>query len=189
MKFHAHSLLDQLRQDIIQAKSFVQQSLHEYTDAQLNFKPSDDRWSFMECIEHLNRYGDYYVPKLREATITAQRKKFLTEPTYKSGWLGDYFTKGMLPKGDRVKNKMKTFRSMNPTYSNVADQAVDKFILQQEELIDISEILKQFGGDRPRIPITITRYIKLKPIDTLRFSVAHTTRHTLQMKNVLKGIN
>ena len=32
----------------------------------LNRKESTDKWSVLECIEHLNLYGDFYNPEVKK---------------------------------------------------------------------------------------------------------------------------
>ena len=36
---------------------------------QLNFKKSMEEWSILECIEHLNLYGDYYLPEIQKRML------------------------------------------------------------------------------------------------------------------------
>lgn len=46
---------------IQQTESILEQikALKNYNDAKLNWRPNKDAWSVLECIEHLNRYGDF----------------------------------------------------------------------------------------------------------------------------------
>ena len=48
-------------------RAFVQQVRSWTTTlppAALHWKAQPQRWSFLECLEHLNRYGDFYLPEL-----------------------------------------------------------------------------------------------------------------------------
>ena len=42
-----------------EAKSFK-----KLTNSELNFKESPESWSILECIEHLVRYGNFYLPEI-----------------------------------------------------------------------------------------------------------------------------
>ena len=33
------------------------------TDKELNWKESSKSWSVLECLEHLNLYGQFYIPE------------------------------------------------------------------------------------------------------------------------------
>ena len=35
------------------------------TDAELNKRLSDESWSVLECLEHLNLYGSFYLPEIK----------------------------------------------------------------------------------------------------------------------------
>ena len=75
---------------------------------ELNYKAGDNIWSVLECIEHLNRYGDYYLPEIEERIL---KSKTTPDAIFKAGLLGDYFAKSMLPKDPL--NAMKTFKDKN----------------------------------------------------------------------------
>ena len=32
--------------------------------SQLNRQPAPQSWSILECLEHLNRYGNFYLPEI-----------------------------------------------------------------------------------------------------------------------------
>lgn len=62
---------------------------------QLNFKTSPESWSALECVEHLNRYGRFYLPEIKIRLDAA--KTLRTELFFKSGWLGNYMAKSVAP--------------------------------------------------------------------------------------------
>ena len=59
----------------------------------LNFRTEQGSWSILECLEHLNLYGDFYIPEIKRKIESAN-----TQPkeNFKSGILGNYFAKSML---------------------------------------------------------------------------------------------
>ena len=69
----------------------------------LTWKENATSWSILECLEHLNLYGDFYLPEI-ESKI--QKSTTQADLEFKSGLLGNYFAKSMLPKDNL--NKMKT---------------------------------------------------------------------------------
>ena len=58
----------------------------------LTWRENQNSWSILECIEHLNRYGDYYIPEIEK---TLDKSNFKNEEDFKSGLLGNYFAKSI----------------------------------------------------------------------------------------------
>lgn len=147
----------------------------------LNWKSSPDSWSILECLEHLNRYGDYYIPEI-EKRITASQ--YRPAEIFKSGWLGNYFANAMLPK--EKLNKMKTFSSMNPKGSSLDKAVITKFFAQQQDLIIVLKLASQADLTKTKTGISISKWIKLRVGDTLRVVIYHNQRHMAQAEKVLK---
>lgn len=156
------------------------QSFKSLTNNQLNLKPTPESWSILECIEHLNRYGNFYIPEISDRI---KHSKFKTSPTFKTGILGNYFAKSMLPK--EKLNKMKTFKSMNPINSLLDRQVLDTFIQQQESLITLLNDAKKTDLTKVKTAISISKLIKLRLGDTFRIVIYHNWRHIVQAKKML----
>src|SRR5690625_6435419 len=75
----------------------------------LEEKPHPDAWNALECIHHLNLYGNYYLTEIEKALD--KNRKSAPEKMYKSGWIGNYFDREMLP-GEMYK-KTKTFKKID----------------------------------------------------------------------------
>ncbi|WP_343631032.1 DinB family protein [Fluviicola sp.] len=141
----------------------------------LNYKEHAESWSVLECLEHLNLYGRFYLPEIKKR-ITASSSA--SEPVFKSGWLGNYFANSMLPK--EKLNKMKTFKNMNPLNSKLDKKVIDEFIIQQREMLQLLEASRKVSLNKTRTAISISKLIKLKLGDTFRFVIYHNQRHMVQ---------
>jgi len=149
---------------------------------QLNTRPATDAWSTLECLEHLNLYGDYYLPAMQQQM---GKSKFAPQQHFRSGLLGNYFANSMLPKAKL--NKMKTFQDKNPAGSQLDAGALERFIQQQELLLQILEQARNTDIGRVKIPITLSKWIRLKLGDTLRFVIYHNERHIQQARRCLSA--
>ncbi|PTT36536.1 hypothetical protein DBR28_10910 [Chryseobacterium sp. HMWF028] len=156
------------------------QTLTLKTEEELNFRASKDSWSTLECLEHLNRYGDFYIPEINRNISSAGKS---SQSYFKSGILGNYFAKSMLPK--EKLNKMKTLKTMNPIHSQLNKAVVDTFIKQQEKMLELLEESQYIDLEKTKTSISISKLIKLKMGDTLRFVVYHNERHIGQIKRIL----
>lgn len=169
------------RQVILQTNYLLQK------DPEILLKqPSAGKWSVAQVIEHLNSYGRYYLPKIKE---TMKRETDTSSPNFTPGWLGDYFTKSMLPKQDgRIVNKMQAPKNHRPSPDIDSKKAIDEFLEQEYLLL---QLLDQAGCrdiEKIRISISISRFIRIKPGDALRFLIAHHQRHFVQIQNTLKAV-
>lgn len=151
----------------------------------LNARPHPEAWSILECLEHLNRYGDFYLPELEEKLLRAkQRSKDLP---FKSGWFGEKPVQDMLPKDDQVR-KMKTFSSKDPAGSALSLTTIDRFIKQQKQMLHLLEQAK--GADLRSVNTRITLpVIKFKLGTTFRFVIYHNERHIWQANKTLATVN
>jgi len=165
-----NSLINNTEINIIRVKKLSQLPLHK-----LNYKISKDKWSILECIEHLNLYGNYYLPEIEK---TIQFSKENPAKKFKSGILGNYFVKIMEPKAKL--NAMKTFVDKNPCGSELDERVFEKFFNQQKMFRKQLEQTKKVNLSKNKITTSISKLLKLKLGDTFRFINAHNNRHILQ---------
>jgi hypothetical protein len=151
---------------------------------QLRRRPNPTSWSVGECLQHLNLYGEYYIPALQKA-LQAEGQP---QPTFKGSVLGEYFANLMRPKNDgQPKSKMPTFKDKNPIAMQLEVPAdiVQQFVTQQEDMLKCISAARQKNLYRPKITITISRLIALSIGDTLRFNTYHAERHVAQAMRTL----
>ena len=170
-------LLEITRKNIKYAESLKDKSADE-----LNYREKEGSWSVLECLEHLNLYGDFYIPEIKKVL---QKAKESSAPIFKSGLLGNYFAVSMLPK--KGFNKVKTFKDKNPLGSSLNRKVIQRFIHQQLEMIELLNKATVVDLNKVKTAISITTLLKLKLGDTFRFVINHNIRHIEQAKNVLNA--
>lgn len=182
MKINSTALLKDLLERTKQNLSAVE-DFRSHTFEDLNFRTQPGSWSVLECIEHLNFYGYFYLPEM-EKQITAS--PYPAVETFKSGLLGNYFAVSMLPK--EKLNKMKTLKSQDPIGKTLGREVLDVFVDQQLHLLNIIEKAKQVDLSKTKTGISITKYLRLRLGDTMRVVIYHNQRHIKQAQNVLKAL-
>lgn len=151
-------------------------------------QPRPMSWSASQCLDHLNIYGDYYLPAIEKAILKAQWKGSVPNETFKSGWLGDYFYRLMLPNTEGVpRSKMKAPKNAIPAPEHHAKAIVAKFIDHQEKMLLLLEQAKTVNISKIRIPISISKWVRLKLGDTFLFLIAHNQRHIAQLERALNS--
>lgn len=182
MKIENNVLVDELLvildNSISTSKKFKELSLD-----QLNYKKTSESWSILECLEHLNLYGDYYLPEIENQMINNKEKSGVN--VFKTGVFGNYFSNMMRGKNGKIK-KMKTFKDKNPINSNLSLTTIDRFIKQLELLKSLLNQARELDLKRIKTSISISKLIKLRLGDTFRFLIFHIERHVRQAENVLK---
>ena len=181
-KFYSLDLLEDLQNEVGKIlKQFGE--FKKLDNESLNRPPAEGKWSVAQVIEHLNFYNQYYLPVIEFAL--AQNRHFKFDPIFKSGFLGNYFTQAMLPKDGKVKNKTKAFKSYSPQVKLNSEEVMGYFEESEATLIDLLQQSKHTDLAGIRIPISISKLIKLKLGDTFRFLIAHQTRHFVQIQEAL----
>lgn len=168
------SLIEQTRKVINTVEKLKNNDLQTLT-----WKHDQNSWNILECLEHLNLYGNFYLPEI-ESKIKNSTTKSETE--FKSGFLGNYFAKSMLPK--EKLNKMKTFKDKNPLNANLDKSVIDKFIEQQVKLLDLLSQSRNVSLNKVKIQTSISSLIKLKLGDTFQFFINHIIRHLKQIERI-----
>lgn len=151
-------------------------SVYQNLDEKNLLKPAaDGGWSIAQCLDHLNKYGDYYLPHI-EAKL--QQPGNTSSEVFKGSWIGSYFTKMMEP--STGKRKTKAFKAYVPPMQLDAYSVVARFIQQQETLLQYLNKARQVNLDKLKIPVSIAKWIGLKLGDVFQFLIAHNERHIQQ---------
>jgi hypothetical protein len=168
------ALLEQTEKIIQEAEK-----LKTYDLKVLTWKEDEISWNILECLEHLNRYGNFYLPEIEKKIKSTDSR---SEIEFKSGLIGSYFAKSMLPK--EKLNKMKTFKDKNPLNEKLDKTVIDQFIKQQFKLLDLLKQSRNVSLNKVKIKISISRLITLKLGDTFEFYINHIIRHLKQIEKI-----
>ncbi|RQO32239.1 hypothetical protein DBR32_01115 [Taibaiella sp. KBW10] len=179
MHIDTNTLLSQLKESTLNliAKANV---LASQTEQSLNWRPDKDSWSTLECLQHLNLYGNFYLPEIDKRIRQSRHRQPVA--TFKSGVLGNYFAQSMLPK--EKLNKMKTFKNMNPINSALDKKIIEVFIAQQQQILNLLEAAGHINIIKTKTSISISSMITLRLGDTFRFFINHNIRHFQQIARI-----
>lgn len=168
------SLIEQTMQNINQVEK-----LKSYELQTLNWKQDTESWSILECIEHLNLYGKFYLPQIENKIENSHTTRI---EEFRSGILGNYFSKSMLPK--KRLDKMKTSKDKNPLHAKLDKSTIEYFINQQIKTIDLLDKSRNIDINKVKIETSISSFIKLKLGDTFLFLTNHIIRHLKQIETI-----
>lgn len=182
-KFETPVLLAALYQQVDVLSGIAKDDLL-LTDQELLLRqPATGKWSAAQCVDHLNGYARFYIPAIEKAIAAKLSGSLPPTPSdiFKSGWLGDYFTRMMLPEADGHPGiKMQSPKAYRPLANLDAVQVVNEFIGWQERLKQLLVQVKTVNLESIRIPTTLGNWLKFSLGDTFRFVIAHEQRHMAQ---------
>ena len=180
MKIDSQDLLSDLtaltRQHISMAEELQK---HSFED--LSHRPAPGSWNVLECIQHLNLYGDYYLPEIEKQIRESEHP---WQEQFKSGFLGNYFAQSMLPK--EKLNKMKTFRDKDPIETDLDVNVISEFIRQQQQMLELLRAAEKVDLGKTKTGTSISKFIKLKLGDSFRVVIYHNQRHLEQALRALR---
>jgi len=160
-------------------------AFEQLSDADLNRRPGPEQWNALECLDHLNRYGDYYLPEIERVAKAAPR--VAEDAAFHTGWLGNKFALSMRPGG--AGTSMKTFKKMNPLGDALKREVLREFIRQQEEMLRLLALCRTVNLSKAKTGTTLTRYLRLRLGDTLRVVIYHNQRHLEQAQRAVAFIS
>lgn len=182
----SNELLKELHKQIVAIQYKAENRFGERADAVLQYAPAPGKWSAVQCLEHLNTYGRYYLPELEKAIVVAEQKNSRPEPTFKSSWLGAYFTRLMQPKEDgQLRSQMKSPKGHIPALNPDVAMVLQEFIDQQQQMEALLLRAEKINIGQHKVPTSLSRFIKLSVGDTFGFLTAHINRHVLQAERAM----
>lgn len=151
----------------------------------LNAPPAPQAWSILQCLEHLNLYGDFYLPEMEKQILQAEKSGLAL--SFQSGFLGNYFASLMRAKQGKIK-KMKSPKDKAPASQNLSITTLDRFLKQQDLLHSLLLQAKQVNLTKTKASISLSKWIKLRLGDTFRFYVYHIERHIGQAERAAQKV-
>lgn len=155
------------------------------SEKQLNWRPNPGIWSISEILAHLNSYARYYHPtilnKISTTRFTNAKEDFISSPLGRSAW------KSMkLGRANNVKRKFKAPKGHNPSLDAtiISGTDVNDFINNQNQLLEIVEKSATVNARRVKIPISISKIVRLRLGDAMLFITYHNERHMQQILNL-----
>lgn len=157
---------------------------------QLKWRPDQGFWNISEVLSHLNEYSRYYQPtfkkKIASTRFTSTKEAFLSSPLGRSAW------KSMkLGNVKNIKRKFKAQKGYNPSIDSslLTGREFEDFIKHQTDLQSIIELAQTVNMKRVKIPISISKIVRLRLGDALLFVVYHNERHVQQIANLVNHPN
>jgi uncharacterized damage-inducible protein DinB len=184
-KFKSEELINQLQTDVKQVIAAAEH-LQTADPVKLTYCTEETQWSVAQVLEHINAYNRHYLPLIEKSMVHISKD---TSAWFIPGFWGDYFTKMMMPKNVyEIRNKMKTGKYYTPDKGANVDTIFKEFFQHQNKLLQLLDVARRRNLNTIRLPITVSKLVRLKLGDLFRFLVAHEQRHMMQARNAIKAV-
>jgi hypothetical protein len=157
------------------------------SEAQLNWKPSEEVWSIAEVFAHLNEYAVFYhnalLTRIKLTKFRTPQLEFTSSPLGRSSWVSI-----KLGKEKNTKRKFSAPKLYDPsrTKSLLTGNEFAEFCSKQQEFLSIIEQSLQINMRKVKVPIALSKLIRFRLGDVLLFVAYHNERHMQQAINISK---
>lgn len=159
------------------------------SDAQFRWKPAPDRWSILECLQHLNLAERFYIRNIQhkvDALGLVQTNP--VDQVIESDWLGkamlysvDPTTSIKLPAPGMTRPRRPA--ELNPT------EVLNQFVDLQATLRDLLDKAVYLDWNQEKVMTMYGNWLTIRLGDAFRMLVAHTERHMNQAMRVRAEMN
>lgn len=150
------------------------------TPAQLNWKPSAERWSVAQCFDHLLTSNNGFFPIIDNVLAGQKRTLWQSMPVL-PGFMGKLLIKSL----DPVKGRnLKAPKKFAPAQSDIRASVLDDFIAQQAAIVDKMKTTEHLELEKIIISSPITSVVTYSLMDAYRVIVVHERRHFQQAQRV-----
>jgi len=162
-------------------KTSVSEDFGELNEDQLNRKPSPDKWSIGECIDHLIVSHDQYLKKIRNVNVNGFSKSE-DNRVYKHTIWGKLLVDSVSP---QTIKKKKTFKVFYPKHKLIKRSVLDDYDRSLDDFVKIAERFKGYDLNKIKISSPVSGFIRLNLGDAFLIHLNHDRRHINQAIKVL----
>jgi uncharacterized damage-inducible protein DinB len=169
-----------------EAKEKVSREFTNLSPEQLNWKPSPERWSIAQCLEHLIRSHKSYLSDFEKIT----EGKYVMNLWERYSPLTAIW--GRLMKDqlqEHVKRKMKAPGKIRPSMSELGIIIITDYYKSLDGFLEYITRCKNIDLDKTVITSPILQIVTYSLRDTLQFLVQHEHRHINQALRVKSNEN
>ena len=175
-------------EEIASYKKQFESSFYFLEDEELFFIPNGEKWSAIECIEHINNLNEVYLPQL---TDVCKKNNASQKDVLKLTWWQKRLRNMMSPLDHPKSKKMGTRaklqprRIQDPNLKISAQKVMENFIADLSQLEKIVRIIPESAELRNTRVMSAAPPIKFKSITALEMLLPHIGRHLDQAERII----
>ena len=151
------------------------------TDPQVNWRPSEGRWSIAECIAHLTASGRIYLPPLDRAIERGIERAMFGGRDFHPNWFGRLLIASMEPPPRR---RMRAAKQIVPHHVEGRGRLAAEFDAMHQALIERIRKATSLDLSRVKLRSPIMPLLRMPLGTCFAFLLAHERRHLWQARQV-----
>jgi len=163
-----------------QVAADVKSTFGNLSPAQLNWKPSAERWSVGQCFDHLLTSNKGYLPIIDDV-LKGRKRSFLESMPLLPGLAGKLLIKSLDPATTR---KIKAPKRFEPARSDITPSVINDFVDQQTAIVEKMKATEHLDLEKIIITSPAVAAVTYSLMDAYRIIVVHEHRHFQQAKRV-----
>ncbi|GAA4395556.1 DinB family protein [Nibrella viscosa] len=172
----------QLQERLRTVLTTVETEFRPLSDEQLNWRPAPDRWSIIQCLQHLNLAERFYIRNLQKKIDDLGLIQTIpTDQPIESDWVGRTLRYSVDP---NTNLKLPAPSMIRPRAELDTYSVLDQFVELQQLLHDLLDKAIYLDWNRTRMMSLFGNWIKIRVGDALIMLVLHTERHIRQALRV-----
>ena len=175
---------DELQSLISQADAIAkdaQQVFGSLSPAQLNWKPSAERWSVGQCFDHLITTNSGYLPIVDDVLAGRKESSVWQKLPVLPGFFGKLLIKSLDPSSAR---KIKAPKKFQPAQSDISSSIIHDFVAQQGKVMEKMKATENLDLEHIVITSPAAAFVTYSLMDAYRIIVVHERRHFQQAQRV-----
>lgn len=153
---------------------------------QFNWRPSADRWSIAQNLDHLNREAHEQAPVVEGLIERGNRERLFGQGPFRHPWFGNWYIGFLEPP---YKVKVPTLQRFVPPSSLTLEAVVPELIAWHDRFIDMAHKANGLHLSRLKAKLTYLDHgmPSLSLGQWLRYLAAHERRHLWQIERIVLG--
>lgn len=178
--------LDALVEELGAIRTEAREVFGALTQAQLNWKPTAERWSVGQCFDHLINTNNAFFPDMERVASGTFKSSTWARVSPLSGFFAGMILRALDPVKGR---KSKAPRVFEPTSSDVDAGVLERFASHQEELVRRMRATAGVNLRRTMVTSPVAAVATYSLLDAYRIVVAHERKHFEQARRVTEEAN
>lgn len=154
--------------------------LKPLTPEQLNWKPSPEKWSVGQCVEHLAISNEVYLGPIADA-LAGPPSGSVDEIT--PGWFGRWFIRNYIAPSPQTK-RARAPKQIAPVLSRVEPAILERFLKGNREMRELVSRAARYDVNRLRFRNPFIPLLRFTVGTGFEITSKHEDRHLLQAERV-----
>lgn len=191
MSLAVDDFISKRREEIAQYKKQFERLFYFLEEDELMFIPEGEKWSGIECIEHVNYVSEIYLPQL---TAVCQLEQATQRDTLTLNFTQRKVRSALLPKSGQkstlkipAPKKIQPRRIQNPEWKMAPQKVMENFLSDTAQLERILNIIPQSKELSTQKVVTVLPPLKVSALTAVELLIGHMGRHLAQAERILHG--